>query len=215
MSSPDNIGDLTNSRRRAESASARLRSSTSTAPEVKLVIHHQFAGIELVSPVYAYDSATCYLSPDQKVVVGSTTQAGFNIDLAQGEPIGILMYELKNMKQSNMDTISSEDETKCIKFFMVWKIINSKKFYINWHIIVHDKGRIWDRDKLIELAKWSDTFNIQHSPIEETYLMHNNTALMTRVNVTCEEECYKLEMTISETSIKHNTWRPWHFEMDG
>jgi hypothetical protein len=62
--------------------------------EVKLIIHNQFPGVELVSPVYASEGAKRYLSPDQSVDFGSTTQAGFDIDLNQDEPTGALIYKL-------------------------------------------------------------------------------------------------------------------------
>jgi hypothetical protein len=48
--------------------------------KVKLVIHNQCPGIELVSPVCAGEGIICHLSPpDQRVNVGSTTQADFNM----------------------------------------------------------------------------------------------------------------------------------------
>jgi hypothetical protein len=87
----------------------------------ELVIHHQFPGVELVSPVYAFDGAKCYLPPDQRVDAGSTTQVGFNVDLVQEEAEGALMYKLKkkNIDQSNEETMSSE-EAVCIQLVMVW-----------------------------------------------------------------------------------------------
>jgi hypothetical protein len=70
---------------------AILKQSAKAPSKVKLIIHHQFPGIELVSPICAGKCATCYLSPDQSVVVGSTTQAGFNINPDEDESIGILI----------------------------------------------------------------------------------------------------------------------------
>jgi hypothetical protein len=221
MGLSDNVDCLTNSRRRT--LLARLFKSTSThsadanqqyknhAPsKVKLIIHHQFPGVRLVSPVYACDGAKCYLAPDHRVVVGSTTYAGFKIDFSLGEPTGILMYELKrkNKKQSTKDATSSEDETICTRLYIAWKIINSNEFCVFLDVINHDKGRAWNRDHLMKLVKCCNLYDIQHIPIGETRLMHNNTVLMERVNVTREEECYKLEVTISETSIKYDTLRP-------
>jgi hypothetical protein len=74
MTSTDDTGNI-----------ATIQSSQDdTSPKVMLILHHQFPGIELTSPVYAARRATCYLIPDQSVDVGSTTQAGFNIDLFLG-----------------------------------------------------------------------------------------------------------------------------------
>jgi hypothetical protein len=58
------------------------------------------------------------------------------------------------------------------------------------------------------LAKHYELFDIQDGPFEDTWLMDDNRVLMTRLNATRKKECYKLEMTISETNIKDDTERP-------
>jgi hypothetical protein len=45
-------------------------------------------------------------------------------------------------------------------------------------------------------------------------LTHDGIAFMTSLNTTCEAECYKLEMTISEASVNGDTQRPWHIDSD-
>jgi hypothetical protein len=70
---------------------------------------------------------------------------------------------------------------------------------------------------LLDLDKHYELANIQHVTIEATWLMHDSTVLMSSLSAICEEECYKLEMTISEASIKddargHNIlafWNMW------
>jgi hypothetical protein len=186
-----------------------------TLAEVKLTIHHQFPGIELVSPVYASDCATCYLSPDQKVDVGSTMQASFNIDPGRNESIGALLYKLqkKNAGQSNEDGIFSEEEEACTQLLMIWKVNSSREFFVVSDLIEHD-NYVWDRDRLMEFAEYCRLFNAQHGPIEETWLIRDNTVLMTSLNI-AREVCYKLEMTISETSIKDDdTQRPRYIDVD-
>jgi hypothetical protein len=183
--------------------------------EVKLMIHHQFPGIELVSPGYAYNGATCHLSPSQRVDAGSTTQIGFNITYSWEKPIGILMYELKrkNTRQSNKDATSDKDKTRCIQLAIIWEINSSKELCVISYLIEHDKRRVWDRYELMKLAKWYKKYDI-HIPIELTYLMHDNSVLMKRVNVTCED-CYKLEMIISKGSIRYDTQRLLYIGLDG
>jgi hypothetical protein len=182
--------------------------------EVKLIIHHQFPGIELVSPIYACCYATCYSSPDQRVDVGFTTQANFKTAFHWREPLGILMYELKNTKQPNKNAISSKEKSRYIQLPIIWKVNNSNEFFVVSGLMEYDKEYVWNRDNLMKLAKWYGLFNIRHVPIENTYLMRDNTVLMTRVNVTHEGDCYKLEMTISKTSIKYNTWRLEYIDVD-
>jgi hypothetical protein len=188
----------------------------SNAPsKMRLTICHQFPGTELVSPVYAGIGVICYLSPSQRVNVDSTAQAGFDIHFSRGKPMGILMYELKrkNTKQFNKNVTSSGDETRCIQLVMVWEVNDSRELCVVSYLIEHDKGCIWDKDNLMKLAKWYKLYDVQYVPIEVTYLMRDNRVLMTRANVTREVECYKLDMTISETSIKYNTWRLWYIDV--
>jgi hypothetical protein len=189
-----------------------------TSSNVTLIIHNRSPGIELISPVYADRHATCYLSPDQRVYAGSTVQVSFNIDLfLWGEPIGILMYKLhgKNTDQSNEEAISSEYEATCVQFVIIWKINRSKKFLVASHLIEHDKDRVWDRVELMKLTEYYKLYDIQHAPTEETYLIYDNTVLMTKMNATHEEDCYKLEMTISEASINEDTQRLRYIGLDG
>jgi hypothetical protein len=183
--------------------------------KVKLIIHNQFPGIELVSPLYYSNGAVCCLSPDQRVDVGSTMQAGFNIDLAQEEPIGALMYKLqrKNTDQPDEKAISNE-EAICTRLVMIWKVYRSGEFHIVSFLIEHDKDCIWDKDKLIKLVKRRKLFNIQYTSFEDTWLMHDNTVLMTSLNVTRKEKHYKLEMTISETNINEDTRRSLYISLN-
>jgi hypothetical protein len=200
----------------ASAAGAIQPHQNNTPLKVKLVIHHQFPGIELVSPTYASRRSTCCLLPDQRIDVGSTMQASFNIDLTRNRSIGVLMYKLqrKNSDQSNGDLTFSANEATCTQLVVIWKINSSKEFRVVSRIIEHDQCRIWDRDKLMKLTKLYKLYDIQHGPVEETWLMQDNTALRIRDNMIHEKTCYKLEITISKTSIKDDARRPWCFDVD-
>jgi hypothetical protein len=186
------------------------------APKMTLVIHHQFPGVELASPIYYSFYAIWYLSPDQCVDAGSTMQAGFNIHPDGNQSVGVLMYKLqrKNIDQPNGEAISNDAST-CIQLVMVWNVnSSSKEFYVNSYLMEHDNEHVWDKARLMLLAFKCELVNIQHSPIEYTWLMRDNTVVMTSLNATCEEECYKLEMTISETSINDDTMRPQYTDVN-
>jgi hypothetical protein len=180
-----------------------------TPLEVKLMIHHEFPGIELVSPVYAGCGAICHLSLDQGIDVGSTMQVGFKIDLTQEESIGTLMYRLKRK-----NTDQSDEEETCIQLVIIWKVNNVRDFCAFSLLIEHDKSCIWDENKLLKLAKHYKLANIQHGLIETTWLIHDNTVLMAKVDATREEESYKLEMTVSEEGIEDDTQRPVYIDLD-
>jgi hypothetical protein len=182
--------------------------------KVNLVLHHQCPGVELVSPVHGSAGATCYLISGQRVNAGYTAQASFNINSSWKESTGILMYELKNTRKVNENTISNRDEARCIQLVIIWKINDSKGFRVFSDMMEYGKRCVWDSNRLTRLVIWYPTFNIQHFTIERTYLVHDNVVLMTRMNVAYEGECYKLEMIISEGSINNVTWRPCYIDVD-
>jgi hypothetical protein len=183
------------------------------ASKVKLIIRHQFPGVALVFPTHAYDDAKCRQSPVQRIDVGSTTQIGFKIKSSRGVPTGILMYELKSMR-FNKNAIISEDKATCTQLYIAWEVNNSRGFCVYSSLIEHDKSQTWDRDRLMRLIHWYNLTSIQHGPIEMTYSIHDNTVLMTIVNMTYEEGCYKLEIEITKGSIKYNTQRPLYIDVD-
>jgi hypothetical protein len=188
---------------------ALLKRLTGTQPKVELVIHHQCPSIELVSPMYCSEGATCYLSPDQRIDTGSTAQIVFNIDPSCVESLGALMYKLqrKSISQSN------EEETTCTQFIILWMVRGSGEFYVHSLPIEHDKASVWDEDNFMKLVEQCGIFKLEYSPVEDTHLIHNGIVLMTRMNMTCEGGYYKLETTISETSMKEDTKRMRYFDM--
>jgi hypothetical protein len=193
-----------------------IRSLNKIHSRVELIIHHQLPGVELVSPVYASNNAACYLLPDQRVDVGFTTQADFDVYFLGRDPVGILTYKLqkKNIDQSDGEVISSEDESRCIQLFIIWKIDSLKRFLAIPYLLEHDRDRVWDRDSLIKLANYYGLIYMQHGLIKLTYLMHDNTVLMTSLNAIYKERCYKLKLTITEGSIKDDTIRPQYIGLD-
>jgi hypothetical protein len=193
----------------SSNADVSQSSQNDASSEVKLIIHHQFPGIELISSVYGSHGATCHLLPDQKIDSGSTVQTGFNIDPDESWSTGALMYKLqkRNMIRSNEDGTSNEDEATCTQLVIIWGVTEAGEIWVVLDLIEHDRSHVWDRDSLMKLVGRYRLFNIQHSPIENTWLIYGTAALMTRMKVAREEECYKLEITISETSIKDDTKR--------
>jgi hypothetical protein len=185
---------------------------SSTPSKVGLIIRNQSPGFELVSPLCCSGGAECYLSPDQRIDVGFTTQVGFSIDPDQ-EPIGVLMYKLQR-KNIDEEAISGEGEATCIWLVVVWKVYISRKFCVILDLIEHDKGHVWDNDELMELDEYYKPYDIQHGHVEETYLMHDNTVLTAGLNIVCKGEYYELGMTISEGSIKEDTQRLHYIGLD-
>jgi hypothetical protein len=194
-----------------------IQSYQNNAPsKVNLTIHHQFPGVELASPVYASDGASCYLSPDYIIDVGSTMQTSFNIDFTQDETMGALSYKLqrKNIDEFNEESTSSEEETTCIQLVVIWEVDRLGEFRVISHLIEYDKDYVWDRNRLMKLAEHYKSSNMKDALIEETWLMYDNTVLMTIMMVARKEEYYELEIIISKTSMNENTRRPWYIDLN-
>jgi hypothetical protein len=183
-------------------ADTRRRRRNSTPSRLKLMIRNLCPSIKLTYPVYVSNDATCYLSPDQTVNVGSTTQAGFKNNLFCKNSSGALLYMIQRKNTHG------RNEVTCTQFLIAWEVRGSGELFIALDLIEHDKNRTLDKNGLAKLAKDQRGFNIQCGLIEDTWIMHDNTVLMTRVNVIRETKCYRLEMTISEASVKDDTQRP-------
>jgi hypothetical protein len=183
------------------------KQSVDAPSKITLIIHHQFPSIRLMFPVYGVNNAIFYLSPAPIVDVDSTTQAGFNINSIQECSTGVLIYMLKNIDQFN------EDKATCVWLAIIWKVHKSEKPYAYSFLMEYDKNFIWNRNRLTKLVKNYKLFDTQHDFITDTWLMRNRTVLMTKVNMSCEEEYYKLEMTISKGSINENTRRLWYIDL--
>jgi hypothetical protein len=126
-----------------------------------------------------------------------------------------LIYKLqrKDIDPFNVNSISSGEATR-IQLVMMWIIYRLSRFSVYSFLIECDKGHAWNRNELADLAAYYKLFNIRRNLIEDTCLMRDNAVLMTSLNITHEAECYKLEMTISKTSIKDDTQRPRYIGLD-
>jgi hypothetical protein len=180
--------------------------------KVKLMIHHQFPGMELVSPLYVTFGARRYLPPAQKVVFDSKTEVDFKTIPSCRISSAVLIYEVQrhNADQSIVNAVSRE-KTMCTWLAIIWKINHRKEFLTASYLIEYDENRGWNRDKLMKLVKYYELTNIQNGSVEETWLMHDNTVLLTKLNVT-HKVSYNLGVTISETGMGDDTRRPLYFD---
>jgi hypothetical protein len=187
------------------STGTKQQYKNSIPSKVKLMIHNQFPGVELISPVYAGKGARCYTSPDRKVYSGSTVRVGFKNHPFYKGFSGALLYKLQ--KKHTYDV-------SCTRLLMAWEVRESGELFIVSHLIGYDKGRGWNKNRLAKLMKRHRIVaDMRHGPIEDAWLMYDNTVLMARVDVIRERAYYKLEMTISEGSINEDTRRPWYIDM--
>jgi hypothetical protein len=85
----------------------------------------------------------------------------FQHQFFQREPIGILVYELRNTRRFNKDVISSEDEATRTQLVIIWKVNSSKEFQVSSRLIEHDKDHVgigmdwWDQSSLSNYMKYN------------------------------------------------------------
>jgi hypothetical protein len=186
---------------------AKRRREDSVPSELKLTIHNLCPNIRLAHPVYVSNHVTCYRAPDQIVDIGSTAKIGFKNNLFSESSSGVLLYKLKI-------TYEESNEATWTQIFMFWSVHESGELFLTLYLIEHDKSDVLDKNRLMRLIEDWKGFNIRCNLIEETWLMHDNIMLMLKINVIREAKYYKLEMTISETSVRDDTWRLHYYDMD-
>jgi hypothetical protein len=110
-----------------------------------------------------------------------------------------MMYKLSD--------IDPNEETTCINLFICWKINAAKECFIRPCIIEHDKNYTWNEIKLVRFAERQQLFNIQQSPIEETWLVRDQV-LKTSINGIHRGRHCQIEFTLSEATMNEHTKRP-------
>jgi hypothetical protein len=160
----------------------------------KLNIYNQCLNVDLVSPTYITSyRLTSHRPPDDKVCAGDTMRTGFIIE-SDRMSYGALIYKIQK-RQSHESTEMNEDTSNAAQLLVVWRISESKKLYADVLLVKRDK--ILDKNDLRELHRKNfDRFRLCPDAATETWLLGDNTALMTTLNIMEKE--HVLNITISE-----------------
>jgi hypothetical protein len=180
-------------------------------------IHNLCPDLELTSPVYFSNGATCHVPPIQQIDTGTIIEASFGIAFKQKDFKGALLYKLQGKYAARTDnllnnrTASIEDTTTNIYFLVIWYIGDHiHRFYAL--LIDCSDNFIWDEDKLWVLyRKYSERFKYWDTSTI-TWLMHSDAIVKTRFDVTYGSDC-KLDIVISEGIGKYNMWRPMRIDL--
>jgi hypothetical protein len=180
-------------------------------PSFKLNIRNQCLNVGLVSPIYiASEELDCHKPPNYKVYAGDTMRSAFIIML-HNQSYGALIYKLQK-KQSHESIETNEDISSVIHFLVVWEISGSKKLCTGVLLVENDKVFVWDKDDLGKLhSKNINRFRLCPDSATETWLLDDNTALMTTFEIINED--YTLNITISEVERDDNTRKPAHIDL--
>jgi hypothetical protein len=107
-----------------------------------------------------------------------------------------------------------KDTATVAQLLVVWEISESKKLYANTFLVEHDGGFDWDKNALEALLyhRNFDRSRLCPDSATETWLLNDNTALMTTVEI-INEDCV-LNITISEVEKDNNTRIPAHINSE-
>jgi hypothetical protein len=178
----------------------------------KLNIHNQCWNVDLVSPIYITNDLECYRSLNHKVYARDKMSSGFIIRW-HGEPYSALIYKIQR-RWLSARIKTCKDTATVAQLLVVWEISESKKLYANTFLVEHDGGFDWDKNALEALLyhRNFDRSRLCPDSATETWLLNDNTALMTTVEI-INEDCV-LNITISEVEKDNNTRIPAHINSE-
>jgi hypothetical protein len=177
--------------------------SVESQPTMKVNIHNQCLDLKLIDREYLSIGAICDRDPNLEVDTGNIMSVGFKSSLAAFE--GILTYELQRKYAESGD----QSESTYIRLFVAWKSESYKEFCVCVHLIGYDKKIDWNRIKLEEYyQRYTNQFSTYTGPIKDTWLIHDDTVLMTRLELDFTQRDGVLNIAISEGVKDDHTKKP-------
>jgi hypothetical protein len=181
---------------------------------LRIIIHNQCSNTKLVSPVFFGNNAICPKLSGQQVDIGIETRSDFEIEIAQNEFEGALIFKLQIYSDNkyDMDTSTTEtNEATCIQMFIAWKVEDIS--FVHIVLIEHTKEFIWDQDKLRKLYdknyNWLKKYDSTKSA---TWQVDDNIILETAFEVNSLP--YKLCISISEEKKSDYAMKPLCIDLE-
>jgi hypothetical protein len=111
--------------------------------------------------------------------------------------------------QKNIIKSDDQLESPYLLFFIAWKSGGYKKYHVVLKLIECDKTFHWDKFKPEEyFQKHANQFSTYTGPIKETWLINDNTVLMTKLEIDFTKRDGALNITISDSSRDEHTKLP-------
>jgi hypothetical protein len=165
-----------------------------------------YPSLELTSPVYFSNGTVRHVSPIQQTYIG-TVSAGFGIGSNQKAFKGALLYKLWRKHATRADNHLNdsialiENTAENVYLLVVWNDVYNHKFCVC--LIEFTNDFVWDEDKLWALySEYNYQFHTDYKSKEDTWLIHGNAVIKTRLGVTYGSG-YKLDIFISEETGKY------------
>jgi hypothetical protein len=169
--------------------------SVERRPTMRVNIYNQCPGFRrLRNPKYFINGAYWNEYPDQGVDAGSMMSVDLLPFLSTFE--GILIYDLGCIKSPNT------------RFLVTWKSEGYRKFCVFVYLVKYDDWCFWNKIKTEEYyQRYTSRLNTYTGPIEETWLLDDDTVLMTGLELDFTQRDGVLNIVISEGVEDKNTKR--------
>jgi hypothetical protein len=178
-------------------------------PKLKVNIHNQCTGINLINQGCFSRGADWDEKPDEKVDASCVISADLKSFLAVFE--GALIYEL----QGEYTKTDNQLESTYTLFLVSWKFEGYKKFCVLVQLIGCDKTSHWDNAKLERYyQRYPSQLNVYTGPIKDTWSIGDNTVLMTRLELDFTQRDGVLNIIISESVKDDLTRKPKRIDLE-
>jgi hypothetical protein len=177
--------------------------STEFQPTMKVNIYNQCSGFKLVDRKCSNVFMNWNKKPDMEVDSDSMMSADLISYWATFE--GSLTYQLQEKRVIS----SNRRKSKTTLLFVAWKSEGYKMLRVLVQLIECDKQTKWNPFKLEEYRqRCANQLNVYTGFIEDIWLIHDGTVLITRLGMKFMQGCHVLNISISEGVMNRYDARP-------
>jgi hypothetical protein len=189
---------------------------------LNIIIHNQYPGLELTSPVYCSNGTTCHALPSQQIDTGNTMEASFGINSRYGYFNGILLYKLqrkhttKTGNHPNNSTASIGDTATNIYLLVLCNIFNIDDYGNDYYACLLECADdfTWDEDKLWALYhQYLGRIHANYRYIVTLWLMNDGAVIKTGLDITYGSD-YKFNIFISKGTGKYHMEKPMRIDLE-
>jgi hypothetical protein len=178
----------------------------------KLNIHNQCLNVDLIFSTYIKaNRAKCHRPPKYKVCAGDTMRSAFIIESDDVFVGGALIWKLQR-RPADESIESGKDISSIVYLLVVWGTFRSN-LESDALLVEHKKGFDWDEDNLLKFySENSERFRWSRSSTTETWLLDDNTTLMTTLKIINDNRMF--DITISEVERNNNARIPMRIDLE-
>jgi hypothetical protein len=172
-------------------------------PTMRVSVHNQHSDFRLTDGGWFNAGASWNKEPKKGTDVDNMTSVELIPFLSIFE--GVMTYELRR-KDIEFD---DQHEPTYVRLFVAWKSEGYKKFHLFIHLTEYNESMRWNEVMLKECYyNHINRLNIYTDPIKDTWLIPDDTVLVTELELDFTQRDGVLNITISKGVEDEHTRRP-------